>query len=140
MQVRFTWLEEYSVGVAVIDDQHRHFFDIANLLYDTAASSPVLPESALALAIEMNDYALYHLDTEEEYFKKFSYAEANLHIGAHSAYRAKMVEYLDRVRAGGEDMCALVREIADYSGNWLASHILVMDKRFAGYFRDHGLR
>jgi len=140
MQIRFTWKDEYSVGVAIIDEQHKHFFEIANLLYDSAASDVVSSENALALAIEMNDYALYHLNTEEEYFKKFSYVDAGLHVGAHSAYRAKMVEYLDAVRAGTGDMRALVCEVADYSGNWLASHILVMDKNFASLFRDHGLR
>ena len=140
MQIRFAWKAEYSVGVALIDEQHRHFFEIANLLYDTAASSVVSAENALALAIEMNDYALYHLDTEEGYFTKFSYVDAALHTGAHNAYRTRMVEYLNAVREGKTDMRTLVREIADYSGNWLASHILVMDKNFALLFKDHGLR
>jgi hemerythrin len=139
MEVRFVWSDEYSVGVAIVDEQHKHFFDIANLLYDSAASGKTSPENALALAIEMSDYALYHLNTEEGYFKKFSYADAAIHTSAHGAFRAKMVDYLARVRGGEEDLNVLVREIADYSGNWLKSHILVMDKRFGGYFRDHGL-
>lgn len=134
------WKDEYSVGVALIDEQHKHFFEIANLLYDAAASSVVSTENALALAIEMSDYALYHLGTEEEYFKKFSYVDERLHVGAHNAYRVKMVEYLDAVRKEEGDMRALIREVADYSGNWLASHILVMDKNFSSLFRDHGLR
>ncbi len=31
---KFVWTNEYSLGVGVIDDQHKHFFEIVNQIYD----------------------------------------------------------------------------------------------------------
>jgi len=133
------WDNSYSVGVDLIDEQHKHFFGIANSAYEAAEGATVAPEKLLAIILELNDYALYHLGTEEEYFKKFRYAGTTLHVQMHNIYRDQMQKYLGRMR-DGNDTKELVKEIALYSGNWLGSHIFVMDKQYAKSFREHGLK
>src|SRR5690554_2210683 len=97
---KFTWSEEYSVGVALINDQHKHFFEIANKIVDLVLKENVSQEAILKAAVELGDYAFYHMNTEEEYFKEFNYEEAEPHVNAHNLYREKVSKYLDKARAG----------------------------------------
>lgn len=138
--MQFTWNDSYSVGIDLIDEQHKHFFGIANAAYEASENATVTPERLLAVVAELNDYGFYHLNTEEEYFKQFNYEDATLHTQIHNIFRNQMQKYLTEIRSGEGDHKALAKEIALYSGNWLGSHILVMDKQYAESFRAHGLK
>jgi hemerythrin len=140
MIIKFSWDNSYSVDIALIDEQHRRFFEVANQAYAAAESGTTNRKELLALLLELNDYALFHLSTEENYFKQFFFVDAPLHVTMHDIYRARMNDFLLRARSESEDTQTLVREAADFAGNWLESHIMVMDKAYTQTFKEHGLR
>ncbi len=136
---KFIWTLEYSVGIESIDEQHRHFFDIANKILELADLKDSDGRELFESLEELGNYAFYHLKTEEEYFDKFNFALAEEHVAAHDLYRKKVNEFMDRARKG-EDIKKIMNEAASYSGEWLLTHILVMDKKYTKFLQEHGVK
>lgn len=137
---KFIWTENYSVGITLIDEQHRHFFEIANKIFDLINEKKSEKEALFAYCEELGDYAFYHLSTEEKFFDEFKYEDASKHRAAHDAFRAMAEKYLDDVRKATTDVTGLSENIASFSSDWLKKHILLMDKQYTTFFREHGLR
>ncbi|MFA6494867.1 MAG: bacteriohemerythrin [Candidatus Paceibacterota bacterium] len=140
MQKKFIWSENYSVGVASIDEQHQHFFDIVNSILDMVDQKDVSRETLIAPIRELSEYVQYHLGTEETYFAEFHYPEAAAHINAHNQYREKIKSYLGIIDDPEKNMHDLAKEIAIFSGDWLFNHILLMDRQYTETFREHMVR
>jgi len=136
---KFIWTDEYSVGIKSIDEQHRHFFEIVNSIIDLAGKEDISKDDLLASLGELGDYALYHFGNEEGYFDKFGYEEAPQHIAEHNQYREKIKEYFNKVQGGGADVKELAGEISSYPGGWLVNHILLVDKKYTKFLKDHGV-
>lgn len=136
---KFVWTEDYNLGINVIDEQHKHFFDIVNKIYDLLESDKIQDDDVRKVVVELMDYAYFHLSTEEKYFAQFAYSDIANHMKYHTDFRIKSAEYLERINAGGEDMPALLLEIDDFSKSWLSHHILVADKLYAPFFKEHGV-
>ncbi len=136
---KFNWTEEYSVGIKAIDEQHQHFFEIANKVIDLANQENLSKDEAIKALTELGDYGFYHFSTEEGYFDKFSYQEAPLHIDAHNKYREAVSKYFEDIKKEGADVKKLAKDMASYSSEWLSNHILSMDKKYTKFFNEHGL-
>ncbi|MFH1346709.1 MAG: bacteriohemerythrin [Spirochaetota bacterium] len=136
---KFIWKEENSVGIKEIDEQHKHFFEIANGIFDLAVKENLTKEEAVKSLQELGDYAFYHLSTEEGYFDKFKYQDAPLHINAHNEYREAVNDYFRKINEQNVDIKKLAEEMAVYSGNWLLTHIMVVDKLYTKFFNERGL-
>jgi hemerythrin-like metal-binding protein len=72
------WSEEYSMQVAEIDAQHKHFVSILNNLY-TAFEKNELKEKAEYILNDLASYAVNHFATEEKYFDLYKYEFAEEH-------------------------------------------------------------
>ncbi|EKD23587.1 MAG: hypothetical protein ACD_81C00217G0016 [uncultured bacterium] len=135
----FIWTPEYSVGVQLVDEQHQHFFTIANKLIVLAREEQPDRDALFALFGELGNYALYHLSTEESFFREFAYVDAEEHIAAHNVYREMVASrFTNAISDPNADVKKLAEEMALYSGEWLQKHILVMDKKFTVFFNTHG--
>ncbi|MGC9968893.1 MAG: bacteriohemerythrin [Minisyncoccia bacterium] len=138
--MRFVWTPEYSVGVKEFDDQHKHFFALANKVYEMAMSGSVDKKGLGMAGDEFGNYSLYHLSTEEEYFKKYGYPDASPHIAAHDLYREKIQDYLTRLRREEPDLNQAARELSDFAADWLFRHILSMDRNYKAFFNGKGIQ
>lgn len=137
---KFIWSSDYSVGVKVIDEQHQHFFDIINEVYDVLEKNGDKLEHLTNVIGELGNYALYHFSTEEEFFGKFNYEGAKQHIEAHDLFREKMRQYIAEVRNHGVDTKRLAADTADFAKEWLSKHILAMDKKYTACFKEHSVQ
>ena len=143
MSNKFIWTEKYGVGIQLIDEQHKHFFEIVNKildLVDKESKGSLTRRNVSDLLDELGNYALYHLGTEEGYFDALNYPDVILHISSHNKYRETIKKYLNRVIDEKEDVKKLLEEAASYSGNWLSQHILETDKKYTIFFNEHGLK
>jgi len=136
---KFIWTDEYKLDVKVIDDQHKHFFEIVNRIYDLLEKENNDKNELQAIVKELIDYAYFHLSTEEKYFNQFAYSDIANHMKYHSMFREKSGEYSDRINNEEEDLSKLTLEITDFAKEWLMHHILVADKAYAPFFQAHGL-
>ncbi len=136
---QFTWTTKYSVGIKSIDEQHQHFFKVANLLVETALNDAATNEEVIALIGSLGDYAFYHLKTEEDYFDKFLYPGAPEHIVEHNKFRDQVKKYFDLIKDKETDIKKLGKDAAIFSGNWLYHHILLVDIKYSQFFIAKGL-
>lgn len=139
MLTMFVWSKEYSVGVEEMDEQHQHFLEIANEVLTLAAKTEVSKMELLEALGKFLNYALYHLETEEEYFKEFECPQLG-HLEAHTMFRERFKDLFLKVEQGAADgLKEHAEAAAQFAGRWILQHILVMDKGYTYCFHEHGL-
>lgn len=131
----WSWKEEYSVGVKLIDEQHKRFFSIINRLDDVIRLGGKR-EDTVRILTDLVSYANYHFAVEEKYFQEFKYKRAKVHTAMHNGFRAKVEDFVNRLE---EEDPSLVPGMATFSRDWLISHILKEDKKYSETFLAHGL-
>lgn len=116
---KFIWKDEYSVKVQLIDEQHRIFFQITNRILDFINQPEISQrrEALIDLVNDLENYALYHLGIEEEYFDQFHYDGAADHIAAHDQYRSAMKKIFNKARQESSDVNIVAKEATEYAGN-----------------------
>ena len=138
--IKFVWTKKYSVGIKSIDEQHQHFFEITNSLVEMSLNVTATKEELIGLLDGLGNYALYHLGNEENYFDKFHYPDAPMHVEEHNKFREKIQKFFDSIRDEKVDVPKLAEEAAIYSGNWLFHHILLIDKKYTKFFQEHNIK
>jgi hemerythrin len=139
------WNNDYSLGIASIDDQHKKLFAMMNQFCAALDKNPdrrtglgkASEDAAVQEVIdEMGQYADVHFTLEEKYFEQFRYPKMLEHMAQHEVFRLKthqLREELDK----GNDTVAL--ETMQFLSNWFVNHILTVDKEYVQCFHDHGL-
>lgn len=131
-----TWKDEYSVGVELIDNQHKKIFEAINELY--ASMKKKESQKYLEKILEkLHDYATYHFATEEGYFKKFGYEEGEKHTKEHQYYVEKVEDFQKSYEKGD---VTLSFDMIDFLEDWILKHVTVTDKKYTKCFKEHGLR
>jgi hemerythrin-like metal-binding protein len=127
---KVSWKDEYSVGVAKIDRQHRHLFEIINKLIDhsgTSKDSELVSETLT----EMLNYAKEHFTTEE-LMQEYGYPEIGSHKEQH-IYFFKTTAELSVNALNKQSMVA--SEIVEFLKMWLTLHILKCDMKYKEFFK-----
>ncbi len=140
MSNKFVWTNEYSVNVAEIDEQHKEFINIINSLLELEERESFTDEEALMKVSKLGDYAFYHLATEEDLFVKTGYKDAPEHVSVHDMFREKAKDFGDWIRDKNVDKKEVLKEIAEFTGDWLMKHILIMDKKYTEFFNEKGVK
>jgi hemerythrin len=135
----FTWTQKYSVGVEEMDAQHQQFLGLANEVLDLVEQKNISQTELMTMLSKFLDYALYHLKSEEDYFKEFDCPPPG-HIEAHDRFREEFNRLFQATRNAAPDSVRPYAEsAANFAGYWLLEHILVMDKGYTACFKEHGL-
>ena len=100
------WDDKYSVGISIIDEQHKKLINIINKAVtviinkatDIAHSND--PEEILEVLNEMTEYAKEHFATEEAYMLEFHYLEHTLHKEEHFNFSNKTTAYRNKIMDG----------------------------------------
>jgi hemerythrin len=132
--MRFIWDDKYSVGIEIFDEQHKHFFELTNAIYDLLEKQNLDRVKLEAAVNDMANYALYHLSSEEEAFKNYPYPDKDKHLQAHEDYRVKIRGLFNKSRiADSQQIMPLTKNVVDFASDWLMSHILLIDKGYSNY-------
>lgn len=129
------WDESFSVRVQEIDDQHKKFIDAINRFQAAVDSGEASQEFAKLLDFLIS-YSEFHFKTEEDYFAKFGFEEADSHKEQHLAFIEIVKAYQARFEA---DDLIVPEEVSTFLNNWLREHILSSDKRYVACLRENGL-
>jgi len=131
----FEWKDAYSVKVKIIDEQHKNLFKIIDELYQSILAGNQ-KENLPEILKQLNDYANYHFSTEEKYFKKFNYKEADVHIAIHQTFKKRLAGM--EAKASNKNFDGF--ELLVFLQNWWVNHILDIDKKYSENFNQHGLK
>ncbi len=123
---RLQWREEYSVGDAEIDRQHRNLFALIDRLEDQD-----LDASAVAVTLEKLElYVKEHFSDEEAKLKACNYDDMEPHIRQHEEFHQWLQQAKDSLKASPGSAIALGHNIHDFLRDWLLSHIMKSDQAY----------
>jgi hemerythrin len=121
-----TWTNDLSVGVPVIDGQHKTLVNILNELHD-AMKLGNGERVTRALLYKLLDYTREHFAAEEKLMEAAGYPELQEHRLQHVALTAKVVDLVTRLDEGG---CSLNVDLLFFLRDWLQTHIVRQDKAY----------
>ena len=125
----YPWKQEYSMGIAQIDKQHKQLFDAVNELHE-AMTKGHGKEQIQATLDRLISYAVTHFTDEEAEMRRAGYTKLSQHQAEHKALTDKVSYYRQTLRAGN---LAITLEAMRFLGQWLRSHILHEDMDFARF-------
>ena len=130
------WKEEYSVGIASIDQQHRKLVNLINQL-QTAVDYSTGEEFEREALDELVDYTKTHFSYEEGLMKDNDYPDYEPHKAVHE----KMISQVDAVLAEYEqDRDAAMKDAVVFLKDWLINHINGTDKEYSRFLIEKGVK
>jgi hemerythrin-like metal-binding protein len=125
------WRDDYSVGHAVIDDQHKELFRRINLFGDglwEGHGKDRLEKHLRFLA----EYVVAHFKTEERLMEMHRYAHFTAHKSEHDAFVKDVTDLLDQI--GGEGLDSSTAVVAfERSCEWTRAHVRERDQELGKF-------
>ena len=137
MKYIMKWKPSYALGIDIIDEQHKHLFDLA----EEAEELLELPDQMdkydemISLVQELKDYVRYHFQEEEKLLLEMKYNRYFAHHVHHQDFIEEM-EKIDIYTLDDNQKEQLLK-ITSLVTSWLVEHVLVEDIKWAEYYKDY---
>jgi hemerythrin-like metal-binding protein len=129
------WDDKYSVGISIIDDEHKNLIDIINMAI-VSKKQNYNSEKAKELLNEMVEYKNKQFTIEDTGMLKFNFSEYRLH-------RNELLNFMDSTTASYKDLTMdnyqLINETLEFLKNWFVNHILETDKKYINCSNENSL-
>ena len=136
MALLIKWTEEFSVGVVEIDNQHKKLIDMINELHH-AMKEGKGNSQVEGIINRLVEYSVYHFETEEKYFDKFSYPQTEKHKKIHKDFVNKVSIFKSEF---DNKEVMLTIEVLNFLSNWIRKHIMGEDMDYSDFFIENGLK
>ena len=126
----YQWNESMSVGVPLIDDDHRAVIHLINRLHESVSADDAY-DVLDNLLNRLIDYIDIHFIREERVMEACAYLETVSHKEEHGEF----VNYVHglRERFTVETAPEFTGDLADFLKGWLNHHILIQDMAYRTY-------
>lgn len=124
LMLQIPWRDEYRVGVAAYDEQHRALFTLANGLVNAIVNAGSR-EEILSLLGALHDECSSHFKDEEGYLKSRKSTYLEHHANEHALLLGKLESQIEAYERGDVPAYALLSFIC---GDMIVRHILGEDK------------
>lgn len=121
------WIDDYNVGVASIDNQHKELFNRANQLFE-AMKSGKGSERAESVLDFLGRYVLDHFREEEQVMARSGFPDLEAHRRSHEAFTQTFRQLVDEFREKGTDTMLSIKIQRTVAG-WLIDHIVREDRK-----------
>ena len=129
---KIEWSDEYSVGVGMLDEQHRELVEILNKLIGSTNIS-VNSETLHDALYELIKYAEKHFKCEESLLQDYDYPELEAHSKGHSEF----IETVANLALSATQNDKSVPEhLLLFLSDWLNRHILIEDMKYRPFFEE----
>jgi hemerythrin len=128
------WDDRYSVGIPLVDDQHKHLIELTNELYACCIAGTDEVQACFRDAIRgAVDYVKYHFAAEEKILENVQYPGIAAHKKEHEIFVMKILSGVKEYEEGKKFVPnAFVRFLRD----WILAHIAVEDRKYADYIQE----
>ncbi len=131
------WNNNLSVGVAVIDEDHKKLVAMVNELYEAIQGGH--GRDALGKILDgLVSYTVMHFAREEKFFLETGYADAIAHKKEHADLTRQVLDVQAKYKAGATSTLSL--EVMNFLKNWLVQHIQGSDKKYGPHLNAKGIR
>lgn len=128
------WHPGLSVGIDMIDEQHKEWFNKAEALFD-AGKKGQAKEYIGELLQFLDTYTKKHFKDEEEYMASIGYPELVQQRTAHAAFIKQLAKLRSDYEASGGNLTVII-EANQLVIEWLTKHISNMDRRIGEFVRQ----
>ena len=127
------WKDEFSLGIAAVDHEHRELIELINALHTGIAEDPSKYDVLAALG-EIHARISAHFALEERYMRESRYASFAEHKEDHEALLDEICDFMDAVDDDGQfDESGL----ADQLDRWFTTHFRTHDKALHRLWQGH---
>jgi len=131
------WNDSLSVGIPLIDEQHKTWIDRFNALSIAIAEHGAEQQIAETLNF-LVEYTSFHAATEEKHMAAHSYPGLAEHQKKHREVLGTLDDLVrDFEEEGPTEM--LADSINTFLGNWLVKHIQQVDSQFGAFLKEKGI-
>jgi hemerythrin-like metal-binding protein/putative nucleotidyltransferase with HDIG domain len=127
--------EEMSLGISIIDEEHKEFIDIINKVIVTKKHNDK-PEEVRKVLSEMINSALKHFKSEETNMIKVNFPEYQLHRNEHLYFTHKAVASINKIINGDYQVA---KGALEYLKRWIVNHIQEADRKYIDCFNENGI-
>ena len=125
------WNSAFSVDIQKIDEQHKKFFSLVNILYDAIMQGKG-EEVVGSVLKELQQYVIFHFKSEVSWMKMFNYPDMNKHKLEHEGAIQKVNKLVLEYERGNKTVDI---ELLKFLSDWLQNHILQVDRKYIPYFQ-----
>lgn len=119
------WNDSYLLGIPIIDNQHKKFFVILDNLMILSQNQE--KSEMHSLINELQNYVIYHFQTEEDLMLKSQSPNLDLHIMEHELFKKKVEEFRQSYYNNNAE---LLNEMILFMRKWLLIHISGTDTEY----------
>jgi len=129
--MKYEFTKDFLTGIAFIDEEHEHLFELANQTYDLLHDELVTDkyDKIVDVIEELREYTKTHFAHEEEYMESIDFQHIWSEKRAHKLFVAKL-EAID-LKKVDENQDKYIGDILDFLAKWLTAHIQFADKRIS---------
>ena len=130
------WTPNLSVGVGLIDEQHKTWFEKAEKLFE-AVQKGQAKEYVGELLTFLDDYTRKHFADEEKYMRSIQYPGYSDQNAAHAQFIEKLAKLRADYDTSGGNLLVILganQMVLD----WLTKHISTMDKKIGEFAKSAG--
>lgn len=125
------WTKNLEVGVNLIDEQHKKWFEKADQLFE-AGKSGKSKEYIIQMFDFLDDYTKTHFRDEENYMLSIKYPEYNLQKQMHEGFIKKLAELRSEYETEGANITVIINA-NQFILEWLTKHISNADKKIGEF-------
>jgi hemerythrin len=133
------WEDRYSVGIPLIDEQHKELIRLTNELYQGClAGDDAAREFFFNTVRGAMDYVKHHFSAEEKVLENINYPHLAEHKKQHEDFIRKIVEDVKSFQGGKK---FVPNNFVRFLKDWILSHIAISDTQYAAYImnlKKHG--
>jgi hemerythrin len=116
--------DNYAIGIAEIDAQHRQLLSILALLEQNSGEGYSFAAARDALS-QLTSYAAVHFAIEESLMRMHRYPDLANHIREHQRLRTQLAEFQQRLLDAD-----IATQLHKFIESWLVNHIDVTDRKY----------
>jgi len=131
------WDDRLSVGIALIDEQHKMLIQRLNDLSKAIEMNQSVGEIVRVLGF-LIEYTSFHFSTEEKHMKENNYPGLNYHKTQHEEFETTLNHLTEDFEEEGATK-ALADSINVFLTNWLVKHFQKVDIEFGKSLIEKGL-
>lgn len=132
------WSDSFSMGIQLIDDQHKYLLDFVNELFNHVTGNEKEERAYFKDVIHTAMQSIKeHFQTEEKLMMVTNFSGYLEHKKAHDDFTMTMTDSIKDFDAG---MRLVLEKHASYLKDWVFDHLAVMDTQYAAYFRKIATR
>ncbi|QQO08565.1 bacteriohemerythrin [Breznakiella homolactica] len=133
-----TWSSTFSVGIKIIDDQHKGLLDLTNDLFNHCIGDEEAEREYFKKVVkQLVDYVKLHFSTEEVIMREMKFAGLPDHKREHDAFVLKVVQ---QVKDFNEGKKFALPAFTKFLKNWVLTHIAISDKQYFEHLKTIAAR